>query len=134
MKRIKVTEDLINKDKFEAALKVGMNDEGILNLFCINLAALYKWVKMVYKTHHPVVQIKKIRAEGELAFRANQFKLAQKNPALSIWIDKTWYGRKDESEDDIPMNDTEDLNPLLELLREDPADQKKEEPNVDSND
>lgn len=135
MGRVKVTADIINKQKFEKALKAGMSDEQIINLFAINSGILYKWVKLVYETKHPLVVIKKIRAEGELAFRVSQLQLAKKNPAVSIWVDKTFYGSNDVSEsDNTNVNDIEDLNPLLELLKEHPAESKKEESDGNSND
>lgn len=127
MGRVKVTADIINKEKFEVALKAGMSEEQIINLFSINSGILYKWVKLVYETKHPLVVIKKIRAEGELAFRVSQLQLAKKNPAVSIWVDKTLYGRSDVTDTPDEVDDIEDLNPLLELLKENPTESKKED-------
>lgn len=136
-KPIEVSIDLIDKAKFENALKTGMSDTGIQDLFSVNLKKVYKWVKLVYKTKNPLVLIKKIRAQGEYEFRQNQLALAKKDRAVSIWIDKTWYGRTDEVENETVISDTEDLNPLLRLLKDDPkpAEPKKEgEQDVKSND
>lgn len=126
-KRIEISVDLIDKTKFESALKTGMSDTGIQDLFEVNLKKVYKWVKLSYKTKNPLVQMKKIRAQGELEFRQSQLLLAKKDRAVSIWIDKTWYGRTDEVESEVVVNDIEDLNPLLELLKDDPK--KPGEPN-----
>lgn len=119
-KHIEITIDLIDKADFESALETGMSDIGIQDLFELNLKQIYKWVKMAYKTKNPLVQIKKIRAQGELKFRQSQLALAKKDRAVSIWIDKTWYGRNDIVETVDESSTIEDLNPLLQLLKDDP--------------
>ena len=125
-KHIEITLDLIDKAKFESALKTGMSDTSIQDLFELNLKQVYKWVKLAYKTKNPLVQIKKIRAQGELEFRTHQLALAKKDRAVSIWIDKTWYGRSDITETVEDGSTIEDLNPLLELLKDDPKEPVKE--------
>lgn len=126
MAKLKYDANLIDKGTFDAAVKVGMTTEQIINLFAVNSSILWKWIKETYNVKKPLVQLEKMRAEGELAFRVEQFKLAKKNPAVSIWVDKTWYGRSDEKKEEADVGSIEDLTPLSELLKIDEKEEQSE--------
>lgn len=118
MAKTKIEVSLIDKQKFEQLVRLGMNDLEIMNLFMVNSYQLYAWVKRAYDTKHPMVLIKKLRAEGKAEFLIKQRKLAEKNAAMSIWFGKNFYDQTDSKEIDTSA-DYEDLNPLTELLKDD---------------
>lgn len=120
MANVKLSTKGIDKDKFELAIKVGMTNQQIIELFAINNGTLMRFIKETYHVKKPLVALKKLRAEGELAFRASQFQLAKKDKTISIWIDKTVYGRTDEITQDT-AGTIEDLTPLSELLKINPG-------------
>ena len=124
MAKTKYDINSIDKKEFELAVQVGMTNEQIIDLFAINGATLMRFIKETYNVKKPLVMLKKLRAKGELAFRSSQFALAKKNPAVSIWIDKTLYGRTDELSQDEEVGAIEDLTPLSELLK---IDEKEEQ-------
>ena len=68
MAKTKIEVSLIDKQKFEQLVRLGMNDSEIMNLFMVNSYQLYAWVKRAYDTKHPMVAIKKLRAEGKSRF------------------------------------------------------------------
>jgi len=124
-KRIEVED--IDKQKFEALVKLGLSNQELVEFFMTNGGQLWSWVKRTYNTRSPLVVIKKIRIEGKIEFMMKQRKLAEKNQTVSIWIGKNYYDQTDESESD-KSTDYEDLNPLVALLKDD------EENGNDSND
>ena len=118
MAKTKVTPELIDKQKFEAIVRLGLTNEELIEFFMINSAQLWHWIKLVYHTTRPLLVLKKMRVEGKIDFMAKQRKLAEKNPTISIWLGKNYYGQVDEKESDNGP-DFEDLNPLANLLKDD---------------
>ena len=57
---------------------------------------------------------KKGMESGKMSLRRIQFKLAEKNPTMAIWLGKQYLGQKDKTE--IEEN-KETLNKLDEMLR-----------------
>ena len=118
MAKKKVTLDLINKDKFESLVRLGLSNEELYSFFMVSCGAMMSWVKMAYQTREPWCLLKKMRVEGKIDFLSKQRKLAEKNPAMSIWFGKNYYEQTDEKVDDTTA-DFEDLNPLIQLLKDD---------------
>lgn len=118
MAKKKVTPELIDKQKFEAVVHLGLTNEELIEFFMVNSAQLWHWIKLVYQTSRPLCVLKKMRVEGKIEFMAKQRKLAEKNPTISIWLGKNYYGQVDEKEA-AGGPDFEDLNPLVRLLKDD---------------
>lgn len=121
MAKKKVTEELIDKAKFESLVHLGLTTEELYTFFMVSNGALMQWIKLVYKTRSPLVLLKKMRVEGKVDFLVKQRKLAERNPSMSIWFGKNYYDQKD-SKEEAEAHDFEDLNPLVELLKEDDED------------
>ena len=121
MAKHKVTPTTIDKQKFEALVRLGLTTEELIEFFMVNSGMLWSWIKMVYQTRTPLVLLKKMRVEGKVEFLTKQRKLAEKNPAMSIWFGKNYYDQSDEREEQN-VTDFEDLNPLIKLLKEDDDD------------
>ena len=121
MRISKLNENIIDKDKFEYLVKLGLSNEEIVDFFMTNSAKMWSWIKKTYNTKRPLVILKKMRTEGKIDFLVKQRKLAEKNPAVSIWLGKNYYSQTDEKVQDN-ANDYEDLNPLSELLKDDIVD------------
>ena len=122
MAKKRVTTDLIDKQKFESLVRLGLSHEELIQFFMINSGQLWQWIKLTYNTRTPLVLLKKIRVEGKVDFLLKQRKLAEKNPSMSIWFGKNYYDQKDELQEN-ESTDYEDLNPLVELLKDDSEDQ-----------
>ena len=121
MAKHKVTPNTIDKQKFEALVRLGLTTEELIEFFMVNSGMLWSWIKQVYNTRTPLVLLKKMRVEGKVEFLTKQRKLAEKNPAMSIWFGKNYYDQSDEREEQN-VADFEDLNPLIKLLKEDDDD------------
>lgn len=121
MARVKVTADLIDKNKFESIVHLGLADQKICDFFMVSMGALMQWIKKAYNTKSPYLVLKKIRVEGEMDFLAKQRKLGERNAAMSIWFGKNYFDQTDGKEE-AEFHDFEDLSPLVELLKEDTED------------
>ena len=111
----KYTEDFIDKNKFEICVQGGLSDQEICDFFMVKMQSLLGWIKVVYKTNHPLMYIKKLRATAKLQFNLEQRKVAKNNPTLSIWVGKNQFGQTDGTEKSESA-DIEDLSPLVKLL------------------
>lgn len=120
MSNSKLNENIIDKDKFEYLVKLGLSNEEIVDFFMTNSAKMWSWIKKTYNTKRPLVILKKMRTEGKIDFLVKQRKLAEKI-VVSIWLGKNYYSQTDEKVQDN-ANDYEDLNPLSELLKDDIVD------------
>ena len=118
MAKTKTTPETIDKAKFESLVHLGLSTEELIQFFMVNSSQLWSWIKQVYNTRTPLVVLKKMRVEGKIDFLAKQRKLAERNPAMAIWFGKNYYDQTD-SKEEAEANDFEDLNPLVELLKED---------------
>ena len=118
MAKKKVTPDLIDKAEFEKIVFLGIDYNEIMDYFMVNSAQFWAWVRKAYDTKSPLVVIKKLRVQGKIDFMAKQRKLAEKNPAATIWFGKNYYNQTDEKFEETG-NDYEDLNPLIQLLKDD---------------
>lgn len=120
MAKSKTTPETIDKAKFELLVKLGLTSEELIEYFMVNSSQLWSWIKQVYNVRKPLVLLKKMRVEGKIDFMAKQRKLAERNPAVSIWIGKNYYDQNAEKEESSGgANDYEDLNPLYNLLKDD---------------
>lgn len=111
----KYDEKFIDKEKFEKCVQGGLNDQEICDFFMVKIQSLCGWIKVVYKTNHPLLYIKKLRATAKLEFNLEQRKVAKRNPTLSIWVGKNQFGQTDGSAK-TESADIEDLSPLVKLL------------------
>lgn len=111
----KYTEDFIDKNKFEICVQGGLSDQEICDFFMVKMQSLLGWIKVVYRTNHPLMYIKKLRATAKLQFNLEQRKLAKNNTTLSIWVGKNQFGQTDGTEK-TESADVEDLSPLVKLL------------------
>jgi hypothetical protein len=60
---------------------------------------------------------KKGKEKGKLSLRRSQFKLAEKNAGMAIWLGKNYLGQKDPDKDIIQQEDQDELfNKLKEVL------------------
>lgn len=64
---------------------------------------------------------KKYSAGGKMSLRRAQFKLAEKNAAMAIFLGKNYLGQTDRIEQIV--TEVEDLTPLADMLRDSDADE-----------
>lgn len=121
----------IDFDIFEELCFIQCTDQEISTVFRMDKRAISIKVEEYYGFEY--AYIRKVFAEGgKASLRRAQFRLAQKNPALAIWLGKQYLGQKDvpQIEDNKTKNAFDQFNEYIKSL----AGNKEESNNtVDSN-
>lgn len=77
---------------------------------------LDSWCKRTYGEHFSEVFAKK-RGRGKISLRRMQWRLAEKNATMAIWLGKQYLGQRDIVEVGLPANNAQD-DALSASLRE----------------
>lgn len=85
----------IDKKTFEGLCEIQCTAEEIAGWFRCSHDTLERWCKRTYgKTFEEVFAV--YRGNGRISLRRSQFRLAQKNAVMGIWLGKQYLGQKDE--------------------------------------
>lgn len=88
-------QDNIDKKQFENLCAMQCTGEEIASFFEVSHDTLGRWCKDTYNETFEEVFAKK-RSKGKISLRRSQWRLAEKNPTLAIWLGKQYLGQKDE--------------------------------------
>ena len=90
-------QDKIDKKQFENLCGLQCTLLEICDFFDVEDDTLNSWCKKTYgTTFSEVFKIK--RGKGQISLRRTQWKLAEKNPTMAIWLGKQYLGQKDRLE------------------------------------
>lgn len=106
----------IDKTQFETLCNMMCTEEEIAGFFNCSVDTIERFCKREYGTTFAETY-KTYSSKGRISLRRNQFKLAEKSPAMAIFLGKNYLGQKDTFEQTITA--IEDLTPLAELLNAD---------------
>lgn len=84
----------INPQLFQNLCKVHCTLYEILSILNINQMQLEKWCKDYYGVSYDEAY-QKYSCEGKASLRRSQFRLAEKNATMSIWLGKQYLDQKD---------------------------------------
>lgn len=87
----------IDKDQFEGLCKLQCTKEEICDFFGITDKTLDAFCRREYHESFSVVFRQK-RQRGKVSLRRRQWKLAEKNANMAIWLGKQYLGQRDEPE------------------------------------
>lgn len=87
----------INKDQFEKLCAMQCIKEEIASFFDCSEDTIERWCKREYKASFADV-LKSKGASGRISLRRNQFRLAEKNATMAIWLGKQYLGQRDSFE------------------------------------
>lgn len=103
----------INKEQFESLCNLQCTIEEIAGFFKCSSDTIERWCKRTYDEGFADTY-KKYSQNGKISLRRYQYKLAEKNPSMAIWLGKQWLGQTDKIE---ATTSFEDLTPLAEKLK-----------------
>lgn len=106
----------IDKEQFEKLCSIMCTEEEIAGFFSCSVDTVERWCKREYGETFAET-FKTFGSYGRISLRRSQFKLAEKSPAMAIFLGKNYLGQKDVIEQTI--TEIEDLTPLAELLNAD---------------
>ena len=88
---------LIDQKQFEGLCGLQCTTEEICSFFDITDKTLQTWCKETYGVNFSVVFQQK-RNKGKISLRRSQFKLAERNANMAIFLGKQMLGQKDRQE------------------------------------
>ena len=110
-------QDKIDKKQFENLCGLQCTINEVCDFFDVEDDTLNSWCKKTYGTTFSEV-FKLKRGKGQISLRRMQWKLAEKNPTMAIFLGKQYLGQKDKIEytDDGMKSINENINNIANLL------------------
>ena len=93
----------IDKKQFENLCGLQCTKEEICAWFDITDKTLDAWCKRTYRQSFSVIFAQK-RGKGKICLRRSQFRLAEKNANMAIWLGKQYLDQKDKVEDTMSVS------------------------------
>lgn len=93
----------IDKKQFENLCGLQCTKEEICAWFDITDKTLDAWCKRTYRQSFSVIFAQK-RGKGKISLRRSQFRLAEKNANMAIWLGKQYLDQKDKVEDTMSVS------------------------------
>lgn len=109
----------IDQEQFEKLCGLQCTQEEICCWFDVTDKTLSAWCKSTYGESFSEIYNKK-REKGKISLRRAQFRLAEKNAAMAIFLGKNYLGQTDRIEQIVTQ--IEDLTPLADMLNADETD------------
>lgn len=95
--QIKQKQATIKKETFESLCAIQCTKEEISAVLQVSEDTLERWCKNTYNKSFAVIFAEK-RQNGKASLRRSQWKLAEKNPTMSIWLGKQYLRQRDNIE------------------------------------
>lgn len=93
----------IPKKSFEYMCGIHCTEKEIAGVFDCDEDTINAWCKREYGETFSEVY-KKYQAQGNQSLRRIQFKQAETNPTMAIWLGKQWLGQTDKTESTSTIN------------------------------
>lgn len=84
----------IDQKQFETMCALQCTKDEMCSILDIDEKTLTRWCKDTYNEGFSDIYKKKCKL-GLMSLRRHQFKLAEKNPTMAIWLGKQYLGQKD---------------------------------------
>lgn len=104
----------IDKEAFEKLCALQCTQEEICGVLGVNSDTLNKFCKKEYKATFSEV-FKEKRQLGKMSLRRSQFKLAEKNATMAIWLGKQYLDQRDRDIADAVEHSNGVLESILAL-------------------
>lgn len=105
----------IDQKQFESLCQLQCTLDEICGFFDCCTDTLESWCKRTYKQGFSEV-FKQKRGVGKISLRRSQFRLAEKNANMAIWLGKQYLGQKDSPSDDDNAG-VENMEALADVIQ-----------------
>ena len=95
--QIKQKQATINKNTFESLCAIQCTKEEICSVLDVSEKTLNSWCNSNYNKDFSLVFAEK-RENGKASLRRNQWRMAEKNPTMAIWLGKQYLKQRDNIE------------------------------------
>lgn len=111
----------IDKDQFEKLCSIQCTLNEIAGYFNCSPDTIERWCMRTYKEGFADIYDKK-RGLGKISLRRSQFRMAEHNPSMAIWLGKQYLGQTEKQEVAVSVNDDDTIKEMNEYF-----DRKKQE-------
>lgn len=101
----------IDKKQFEQLCSIQCTKEEIAGFFDCSEDTIERWCKREYKDCFAVVFAQK-RGLGKISLRRHQFRMAETNPTMAIWLGKQFLGQAEKQEVAVQIQDDETIREM----------------------
>lgn len=106
----------IDQKQFESLCNLQCTKDEIAGFFHCSPDTIENWCKSTYEGETFSACYKKYSQNGKISLRRYQYKMAEHNASMAIWLGKQWLGQTEKVE---ATTSFEDLTPLKDLLKGD---------------
>lgn len=108
----------VNKEAFEELCRLMCTEGEICGVLRVSHDTLLQWIRQNYGQDYNFKKaFDMFSADAKMGLRKTQFKLAENNPTMAIWLGKQYLGQRDYIEetqlarieiiDDVPIEDVD---------------------------
>ena len=101
----------IDKEQFEKLCSIQCTLIEIAGYFNCSEDTIEKWCKREYKKNFTDV-FKQKRGVGKISLRRSQFRMAETNPTMAIWLGKQYLGQTEKQEVAVSVKDDETIKEM----------------------
>lgn len=101
----------IDKEQFEKLCSIQCTLIEIAGYFNCSEDTIEKWCKREYKKNFTDV-FKQKRGVGKISLRRSQFRMAETNPTMAIWLGKQYLGQTEKQEVAVSVKDGETIKEM----------------------
>lgn len=107
----------IDKSQFEKLCSIQCTQEEIAGFFNCSPDTVERWCKREYKERFAEIYAKK-RGLGKISLRRSQFKMAETNPSMAIWLGKQYLGQKEPQQEIQLSHDDDTIREMNEYFNQ----------------
>ena len=107
----------IDKKQFENLCGLQCTKEEICGFFEVTDKTLENWCRRTYKAGFSEVFRQK-RGKGKISLRRSQFRLAEKNANMAIWLGKQYLGQRDSVDEEADNEATKRIDEMIQAIKE----------------
>lgn len=93
----------IDQQQFENLCALQCTEEEICGWFDVCTETLNSWCKRTYKLSFSEI-FKQKRGKGKISLRRNQFRLAESNATMAIWLGKQYLNQRDQIDASVMLD------------------------------
>ena len=97
----------IDKEQFEKLCSIQCTIEEMAGFFDCSADTIRRWCKREYKEDYASVYEKK-RGVGKISLRRSQFRMAETNSTMAIWLGKQYLGQREQKDIEITHANLDD--------------------------
>ena len=106
----------INEEQFKGLCSIQCTLVEIADFFKCSEDTIERWCKRELKMSF-AESFKKFSVGGKISLRRSQFKLAEHNASMAIWLGKQYLGQKDQQEISVSNNIDDTVKEMNEYFK-----------------